>query len=177
MASPFPASRESVLQGPSERLQAVGVRSVNLNAGVDKPDREESRLNPSFCEFARHYKVAALPRRWGRATNKGLVEACVGTVESCILLEMHQESFFTLEAMNAALRRDLLEIAEARHGRKSILIAGQILVERWPEVIGKFTIAHAVLDQIVHNAYRIDLKGESQRKRNKPSPFDGGNDE
>ena len=38
------------------------------------------------------------------------------------------------------------------------------------------TIADAVLDRIVHNAYRIDLKGESQRKRNKPPPLDGGND-
>ena len=38
------------------------------------------------------------------------------------------------------------------------------------------TIADAVLDRIVHNAYRIDLKGESQRKRNRPPPLDGGND-
>ena len=41
---------------------------------------------------------------------------------------------------------------------------------------GEPTIADAVLDRIVHNAYRIDLKGESQRKRNKPPPLDGGND-
>ena len=157
-------------------MQAVGIRSVNFKAGVDMPDSEESRLNPSFREFARHYKIAALPRRWGSATNMGLVGACVGTVESCILVETSQESFFTLEAMNAALRRDLLKIAEARHGRKSILIASQIPVERWPEVIGKPMIAHAVLDQIVHNAYRIDLKGESQHKRNKLSPMDGGKD-
>ena len=62
----------------------------------------------------------------------------------------------------------------ARHGRKSILIASQIPVEGWPEVIGEPTIADAVLDRIVHNAYRIELKGESQRKRNKPPPLDGG---
>ena len=41
---------------------------------------------------------------------------------------------------------------------------------------GEPTIADAVLDRIVHNAYRIDLKGESQRKRNKPPPLEGGND-
>ena len=62
----------------------------------------------------------------------------------------------------------------ARHGRKSILIASQIPVEQWPGAIGEPTIAEAVLDRIVHNAYRIDLKGESQRKRNKPPPLEGG---
>ena len=41
-------------------------------------------------------------------------------------------------------------------------------------VVGEPTIADAVLDRIVHNAYRIELKGESQRKRNKPPPLDGG---
>ena len=62
-----------------------------------------------------------------------------------------------------------MEIVEARHQRKSILIASQIPVQQWPEVIGEPTIADAVLD-------RIDLTGESQRKRNRPPPLDGGND-
>ena len=79
-----------------------------------------------------------------------------------------------LQGFSAEGRRDLLEIVEQRHGRKSILIASQIPVEGWPEVIGEPTIADAVLDRIVHNAYRIELKGESQRKRNKPPPLDGG---
>ena len=63
-----------------------------------------------------------------------------------------------------------------RHGRKSILIASQIRVEHWPKVIGEPTIADAVLDRIVYNAYRIELSGESQRKRNKSPPLgDAGN--
>ena len=81
-----------------------------------------------------------------------------------------------LQGFSAEGRRDLLEIVEARHQRKSILIASQIPVQQWPEVIGEPTIADAVLDRIVHNAYRIDLAGESQRKRNRPPPLDGGND-
>ena len=48
----------------------------NPKAGVDKPDREAPQLNPSFREFAQHYGVAVLPARSGRATDKGLVEAC-----------------------------------------------------------------------------------------------------
>ena len=53
------------------------------------------------------------------------------------------------------------------------MIASQIPVDRWPELIGEPTIADAVLDRIVHNAYRIELTGESQRKRNRPPPLDG----
>ena len=79
----------------------------NLKAGVDKPDREEPRLNPSFREFARHYNVAVLPARSGRATDKGLVEACVGAVQSRILLVLRHETFFSLDAMNTAIRREL----------------------------------------------------------------------
>ena len=81
-----------------------------------------------------------------------------------------------LQGFSAEGRRDLLEIVEARHGHKSILIASQIPVDDWPRVFGEPTIADAVLDRIVHNAYRIELKGESQRNRNKPPPLDGGND-
>ena len=60
--------------------------------------------------------------------------------------------------------------------QQSTLVASQIPVELWPKVIGEPTIADAILDRIVHNAYRIDLKGESKRKRNKPPPLDGGGD-
>ncbi len=77
-----------------------------------------------------------------------------------------------LQGFSAEGRRDLLEIVEARYARNSIVVASQIPVERWPRIIGEATIADAVLDRIVHNAYRIELTGESQRKRNKPPPLD-----
>ena len=84
---------------------------------------------------------------------------------------------FTGLRISAEGRRDLLEIVEQRYGRKSIVVASQIPVERWPRVIGEPTIADAVLDRIVHNAYRIELAGESQRKRNTPPPLDGADPE
>ena len=79
----------------------------NLKAGVQKPDREAPQLNPSFREFAQHYNVAVLPARSGRATDKGLVEASVGAVQTRILLTLRHETFFSLDAMNAAIRREL----------------------------------------------------------------------
>jgi DNA replication protein DnaC len=68
--------------------------------------------------------------------------------------------------MTAERRRDLLEIMDDRHGRGSTIVTSQLPVEHWHEIIGDPTIADAILDRLVHNAYRliITLKGESLRK-------------
>ena len=73
------------------------------------------------------------------------------------------------ETLNADQRRDLLEIVEDRHDRRSIIITSQVPVDRWYEIIGDPTIADAVLDRLVHNAYRIELTGESLRKKKNPA--------
>jgi DNA replication protein DnaC len=70
-----------------------------------------------------------------------------------------------LAPLNAEQRRDLLEIMDDRHGRGSTLVTSQVPVEHWHEVIRDPTIADAVLDRLVHNAHRLQLKGESLRKR------------
>ena len=61
--------------------------------------------------------------------------------------------------------RDLLEIVEDRYDAGSVLITSQIPVDRWHDMIGVPTLADAILDRVIHNAYRIDLTGESLRKR------------
>jgi DNA replication protein DnaC len=71
---------------------------------------------------------------------------------------------FGLEALDTASRLSLLEILEDRHGRASTLIASQLPVAKWHELIGDPTIADAICDRIVHSAQRIELKGESVRK-------------
>lgn len=68
------------------------------------------------------------------------------------------------EALNAEQRRDLLEIVEDRYDAGSILITSQLPLETWHDIIGDPTIADAILDRVVHNAYRIELSGESLRK-------------
>jgi len=60
---------------------------------------------------------------------------------------------------------DLLEIIEDRHSLKSTLITSQLPVDHWHEIIADPTLADAILDRLVHNAYRINLKGESMRKK------------
>src|SRR3954447_26266960 len=70
-----------------------------------------------------------------------------------------------LEPIGPEQRRDLLEIVEERHGRGATLITSQIPVDRWHELIGESTLADAILDRIVHNAHRLQLCGESLRKK------------
>jgi len=70
-----------------------------------------------------------------------------------------------LAKLNAEQRRDLLELLDDRHGYRSTIVTSQIPVDQWHDVIGDPTLADAILDRLIHNAYRINLKGESMRKR------------
>lgn len=72
---------------------------------------------------------------------------------------------FGLAQLDTQNRLDLLEIIEDRHGRKSTIITSQLPVNKWHDVIDDSTIADAILDRLVHNAYRIELKGASLRKK------------
>ena len=69
-----------------------------------------------------------------------------------------------LQTFSDAQRRDLLEILEDRYNNKSTLVTSQLPVDHWHEVIGNPTLADAILDRLVHNAYKINLKGDSMRK-------------
>ena len=62
-------------------------------------------------------------------------------------------------------RQDLLEILEDRHGLRSTLVASQLPTDNWHDIIGNPTLADAILDRLIHNAYKINLKGESMRKQ------------
>lgn len=62
-------------------------------------------------------------------------------------------------------RRDLLELLDDRHGRRATIVASQLPIDHWHAAIGEPTLADAILDRLVHNAYKITLKGESMRKR------------
>lgn len=70
-----------------------------------------------------------------------------------------------LASLDASARRDLLELLDDRHGQRSTLVTSQLPVDHWHEVIGDPTLADAILDRLVHSAYRVTLKGESMRKR------------
>jgi len=72
---------------------------------------------------------------------------------------------FGLQELDNNKRQAFMEIIEDRHGKRSTIIASQLPVIQWHQIIGEQTIADAILDRVVHSAHRIDLKGESMRRR------------
>jgi len=70
-----------------------------------------------------------------------------------------------IQKISAAQRNDLMEVIEDRHGRRSTLVTSQLPIEHWHDYIGEATIADAVLDRLLHGAHRLNLTGESMRRR------------
>lgn len=72
---------------------------------------------------------------------------------------------FGLQALDSQNRITLLEIIEDRHNSGSIIVTSQIPVQGWYDIIGEKTIADAILDRLIHHSHRIELHGESMRKK------------
>nr|MDT0251881.1 ATP-binding protein [Endozoicomonas sp.] len=69
-----------------------------------------------------------------------------------------------LEPLTLSQRNDLLEIMDDRHNQSSTIVTSQIPVSKWHDSIGDATLADAILDRLIHNAHRLELKGKSMRK-------------
>lgn len=74
---------------------------------------------------------------------------------------------FGIQPFDSQSRLILMDIIEDRHSKKSTLIAGQVPISAWYEIIGDETLADAILDRVVHDAHRVELKGDSLRKKRK----------
>ena len=72
---------------------------------------------------------------------------------------------FGLTYLEKQQQIDLMELIEDRHGKKSTIIASQLPVASWYDVIGEETIADAILDRLVHSSHRIQITGDSMRKK------------
>ncbi len=74
---------------------------------------------------------------------------------------------FGLQPLDAQGRSMLMEIIEDRHGKSSTIVTSQVPVSKWYDIIGEQTVADAILDRIVHESHRLELQGESMRKKNR----------
>lgn len=72
---------------------------------------------------------------------------------------------FGIQPFDHPSRLLLLEMIEDRHGKRSTILTSQVPVKQWHDVIGEKTVADAILDRIVHNAHRVELTGESLRRK------------
>jgi DNA replication protein DnaC len=75
-----------------------------------------------------------------------------------------------LGSSTEAQRHDLLELMEDRYGKAATVVTSQLPITKWHEWIGDPTLADAVLDRLVHNAYKVELRGNSKRKDQSNSP-------
>jgi DNA replication protein DnaC len=110
----------------------------------------------------RYYNMTKLfsSLKMSKADNTYLKE--IGRIEKQDLLILDD---FGLHPIDPSTRLALLEIIEDRHSKSSTIIASQVPVIKWHELLGEQTIADAILDRIIHSAQRIELKGESLRKK------------
>lgn len=111
-----------------------------------------------------YFATGKLFQQLKMARGSGSTQKLLKRIEKADLLILDDFGLWPLDHQN---RLDLLEVIEDRHGRRSTMIATQIPVSAWHDLIEEKTIADAILDRIVHTAHRIELKGESMRKKKK----------
>jgi len=79
---------------------------------------------------------------------------------------------WAMAPLSESERREVWEICEDRYHTRSTILTSQLPISRWHEQIGDPTIADGILDRLVHNAHRIEMRGESMRKKSNPPPDD-----
>lgn len=109
-----------------------------------------------------YYNTAKLMSKLKIAKADGSYQREVAKIEKQNLLILDD---FGIQPFDAQARGMLMDIVEDRHGKGSIIVTSQVPVAKWYDIIGDKTMADAILDRIIHQAHRIDLKGESMRKR------------
>jgi DNA replication protein DnaC len=109
----------------------------------------------------RYYRASRLLDATTAAHADGTYLKLIASLEKTELLIIDD---WGLEPLSTAHRHDLLELLEDRHHRKSTIILSQIPVAQWHEYIGDATLADAILDRVIHNAFQLKLKGDSMRK-------------
>lgn len=130
--------------GKSYLAQAIGVQACKNNHKV-RYAQTSKLLN--------QLKLSKLDGTYLKELKK------ISTIELLILDD------FGLQSLDTQMREALLNIVQDRHQKKSTIIVSQIPVSKWYELIGEATIADAILDRLVHSSHRINLQGESYRKK------------
>jgi len=108
-----------------------------------------------------YFRVPRLFGELAQAKADGSYARRLFTIARCDLLVLDD---WGIAPFTDEQRRDVLEILDDRYGRRSTLVAAQVPIEQWHEVISDPTLADAILDRLMHNAYKITMKGDSMRK-------------
>lgn len=115
----------------------------------------EQKFKVKYCRLPRILHELELARADGTYAQK------LASLAKVDLIVIDDWGIAPLEPLG---KRDLLELLDDRYQKRSTLVAAQLPLENWHDWIADPAMADAILDRLVHNAYRIELKGESQRK-------------
>ena len=121
-------------------------------------------LGQMACRRSRRVLYRRVPRLFDElalARADGTIARTLAKLARAELLVLDD---FGITAMKDGQRTDLLEVLEERYGRASTVVTSQLPTDKWHAYIAEATLADAILDRIVHNAYRVQLKGPSGRK-------------
>jgi len=122
-------------------------------------------IGHAACRADHSVRCYRLPRLVDDLTRATAMNNRSGFFRNLAKVELLVLDDFGLAPLSEATRRDLLEILDDRYDKKSTLITSQLPVDQWHAYLGDPTLADAILDRLVHNAYRLTLKGDSMRKR------------
>jgi DNA replication protein DnaC len=115
-------------------------------------------LHKRAAELFRELAVAHVDGSFGRLLSK------LSRIDILVLDD------FAMAPLKDSERRDFLEICDDRYQRRSLILTSQMPLAHWHEQIGNVTVADSILDRVVHNAYRLELNGESLRKKRGRKP-------
>lgn len=123
-----------------------------------------SALAQAACRKGHRVLYRRLPRLFeelGLAKASGTYARTLARMAQAEVLVLDDLGLGTIKE---AQRNDLLEVLEDRYGRSSTIVTSQLPIPKWHEWLADPTAADAILDRLVHNAYKLDLKGPSRRK-------------
>lgn len=118
-----------------------------------------------FCRqglSVRYYRLKSLLEDMRLAQADGSYPRLLAQLTKVNILQLDD---WGMETMDTTARSNLLDLIDARHGQASTVVASQLPIESWYQVIGESTFADAILDRLIHCSVRINLSGESMRKQ------------
>ena len=122
-------------------------------------------LAHAACRADYAVRFFRLPRLVDELTRAHAMQNRSGLLKQLAKAELLVLDDFGLVALSDETKRDLLEILDDRYDRRATIVTSQLPVDQWHAHLNDPTLADAILDRLVHNAYRLALKGESMRKQ------------
>lgn len=122
-------------------------------------------LAHAACRIDVTVRFFRLPRLVDELTRHHALQNRSGMLKQLAKAELLVLDDFGLTPMSEQTKRDLLEILDDRYDRRSTIVTSQLPVDQWHTYLNDPMLADAILDRLVHNAYRLTLKGESMRKQ------------